>query len=86
MGSNHVQPKPIPDILKHMLETLHKNLGYSLNQILVIKFSGGEACLLGRSDDVCDINSSSNIFTVSLGESANVLFSCFSNEEKRTHC
>ena len=39
MGSNNIQPKQIPDILKPMLESLHKDLGYSLNQILVNKFS-----------------------------------------------
>ena len=89
MGSNNIQPKQIPDILKPMLESLHKDLGYSLNQILVNKFSGGEACLPSHSDDERDINPSSNIFTVSLGDSANVLFSCFGNEEKELtvkHC
>ena len=82
VGCNNIRPKPIPDILKPMLESLHKNLEYSLDQVLVNKFSGREACLPSHSDDERDINPSSNIFTVSLGDSANVLFSCFGNEEK----
>ena len=56
MGSKNIQPKPISDILKPMLESLHKDLGYSLNQILVNKLSGREACLPSHSDDERNIS------------------------------
>ena len=83
MGSRSLNPKPIPDVLKPLLDSLNGDLDYSLNQILVNKYTGKDACLPSHSDDEKDINPSSSIFTVSIGDSANVSFCSKVDGEKK---
>ena len=83
MGSRSLHPKPIPNVLKPLMDSLNKDLNYSLNQILVNKYTGEDACLPSHSDDERDINPSSNIFTVSIGDSATVSFCSIADGEKK---
>ena len=73
MGSKK-NPKPVPSAIKPLLDNLNNNLDYQLNQVLVNKYTGAESSLPSHSDNEFDINPSSSIFTISLGDSANVTF------------
>ncbi len=68
------KPLPVPDELKPLLDTLNKDLDYTLNQVLVNKYEGSEAELARHSDNEHDINPCSSIFTLSLGDSATIGF------------
>ena len=83
MGSRSLDPKPIPDILKPLLDSLNEGLGYTMNQILVNRYTGKDACLPSHSDDEKDINPSSSIFTVSIGDQTNVSFCSTVDDEKK---
>lgn len=82
MGSRSLDPKPIPDILKPLLDSINEDSGHMLNQILVNKYTGKDASLPSHSDDERDINPSSSIFTVSIGDPAKVTFCPIGNGEK----
>ena len=73
MGSKK-NPKPIPTSFKLLLDSLNTNLHYKLNQVLVNRNTGPDASLPSHSDDENDINPTSSIFTVSIGNSATVTF------------
>ena len=82
MGAKSQGTKPIPDILKPLLKKVNGNLEYELNQILVNKYTGPEAMLPRHSDDEYDINPMSDIFTLSIGDTATVVFESKNTSEK----
>ena len=75
-------PKPIPTALKSLLDSLNTNLDYKLNQVLVNRYAGPDASLPSHSDDENDINPTSSIFTVSIGNSATVTFTNIKSGEE----
>ena len=81
MGSRK-NPKPIPPAIKPLLDKLNNNLDYKLNQVLVNKYTGPESSLPCHSDNEHDINPASSIFTVSLGDSATMMFTNIKTGEK----
>ena len=74
MGSKSSGTKPVPDVFQPLLEQLNENIGYKLNQILVNKYTGPDAPLPKHSDNEYDINPDSEIYTVSIGDTATVKF------------
>ena len=81
MGAKSVNAKPIPEELQQLLDKANFSREYALNQILINKFVGPEASLVKHSDNEYDINPSSDIVTVSLGDTAHVTFSAKSGNE-----
>ena len=75
-------PKPIPTAFKSFLDSLNTNLDYNLNQVLVNRYTGPDASLPSHSDDENDINPSSSIFKVSIGNSATVTFTNIKSGEE----
>ena len=75
MGAKSTNPKPVPELLKPILDKINFGKEYTINQILVNKFEGPSSSLAKHSDNEYDINPSSEIFTISLGDSATVVFS-----------
>ena len=75
MGAKSTNPKPVPEQLQPILDKINFGKEYSINQILVNKFEGPSSSLAKHSDNEYDINPSSDIFTISLGDSATVVFS-----------
>ena len=71
MGSKK-NPKPIPTAFKSLLDSLNTNLDYKLNQVLVNRYTGPDASLPSHSDNENDINPTSSIFIVSIGNSVTV--------------
>ena len=74
MGSKSHSTKSVPEILQPLISKISENIGYKLNQILVNKYSGPDALLPKHSDNEYDINPDSEIFTVSIGDTATVKF------------
>ena len=74
MGSKCHSTKSVPEILQPLISKISENIGYKLNQILVNKYSGPDALLPKHSDNEYDINPDSEIFTVSIGDTATVKF------------
>ena len=74
MGAKSLNSKPVPEELQPLLDKLNFGQGYSYNQILVNKYSGPESSLPQHSDNEYDINPLSDIVTVSIGDSASVIF------------
>ena len=81
MGSKN-NPRPVPAVIKPLLDNLNSSLDYELDQVLVNKYIGPESSLPSHSDNEYDINPSSSIFTVSLGDSATVKFANISTGEE----
>ena len=75
MGAKSTNPKPVPEQLQPILDKINFGKEYSINKILVNKFVGPSSSLAKHSDNEYDINPSSDIFTISLGDSATVVFS-----------
>lgn len=75
MGAKSTNPKPIPEALQPLVDRINFGRGYAINQILVNKFEGPDSALPKHSDNEYDINPSSEIITVSLGDSATLKFS-----------
>ena len=75
MGAKSTNPKQVPEQLQPILDKIIFRKEYSINQILVNKFEGPSSSLAKHSDNEYDINPSSDIFTISLGDSATVVFS-----------
>ena len=75
MGAKSTNPKPVPELLQPILDRINFGKEYTINQILVNKFEGPSSSLAKHSDNEYDINPSSEIFTISLGDSATVVFS-----------
>ena len=67
--------------LSSFLALTSESIGYKLNQILVNKYSGPDALLPKHSDNEYDINPDSEIFTVSIGDTATVKFTSTKNCE-----
>ena len=82
MGSKSQGTKPIPEVFKPLLDKLNGDLGYELNQVLVNRYSGPDALLPKHSDNEYDINPESDIFTLSIGDSATVKFSSTFTSDK----
>ena len=80
-----IQPKPLPDCIKKLMDTLNKTKTagkYELNSCLVNRYEGPESSLPLHADDEYSINPESDIFTVSIGESRGISFTdIFSGEE-----
>ena len=81
MGSKK-NPKLIPTAFKSLLDSLNTNLDYKLNQVLLNRYTGPDASLPSHSDDENDINPTSSIFTVSIGNSATVTFTNIKSGEE----
>ena len=71
MGAKSTNPKPVPEQLQPILDKINFGKEYSINQIL----EGPSSSLAKHSDNEYDINPSSDIFTISLGDSATVVLS-----------
>ena len=73
-GARNMSPKPMPQELQTLLNTLNEGLGYALNQCLVNKYTGKSSALPRHSDDEADIDPNSDIFTISLGSERTIKF------------
>ena len=91
MGSR-TKPKKVPEILQKVIDRLNstfcspdtdpnKNFHYSLNSCLVNRFLDCDACLPEHADDEGDINVTSSIFTISLGDARTVTFRDLQTDE-----
>ena len=74
MGARSTTPKPIPDVFQSLIDKVKDGKNYALNQVLVNKFDGPNSSLAKHSDNEFDINPMSEIFTISIGDTAKVLF------------
>ena len=72
MGSKSHSTKSVPEVFQPLLGNICESIGYTLNQILVNKYSGPDALLPKHSDNEYDINPDSEILTVSIGDTATV--------------
>ena len=80
MGSDKT-PTPLPDVLKPLLEKLNKESKHGeLNQCLVNKYVGKNSSIPRHSDSELSIDPHSNIYCVSLGETAHIKFEKKSND------
>ena len=73
MGSNK-EPKPIPEVLKPLVDKINTNNKTPVNQILVNKYTGKEAELPRHSDGERSIDPNSSIYTLSLGKEVMITF------------
>jgi hypothetical protein len=73
-GARNMNPKPMPEELQSLLNSLNKDLDYALNQCLVNKYTGQSSALAKHSDDEADIDPDSDIFTISLGSERTIKF------------
>ncbi len=74
MGSKCDNVKPVPAILKTILDHVNSNVSYELNSILVNKYEGIDSFLPEHSDDELSIDPQSSIHTISIGDTRKVLF------------
>ena len=81
MGSKSHSTKSVPEEFQPLLSKISENIGYKLNQILVNKYSGPDALLPKHSDNKYNINPESEIFTVSIGDTATVKFTSKNSTE-----
>ena len=77
--------KSVPEVFQPLLGKIGESIGYKLNQILVDKYSGPDALLSKHSDNEYDINPDSEIFTVSIGDTATVQFTSTNSTENCEH-
>ena len=83
MGSKSHSTKSVPEVFQPLLGKISECIGYKLNQILVNKYSGPDALLPKHSDNEYDnnINPDSEIFSVSIGDTATVQFTSTNSTE-----
>ena len=81
MGSKSHSTKSVPGEFQPLLSKISENIGYKLNQILVNKYSGPDALLPKHSDNEYNTNPESEIFTVSIGDTATVKFTSKNSTE-----
>ena len=81
-GSNK-SPKPLPEVLKPLLEKLNMDSKQGLNQCLINKYVGRTSNLAAHSDSEFSIDPDSNIFTITIGESAKIMFESKSQDESQ---
>ena len=79
------QPKQLPPCLSSLVDEINKNNTsgkYEINQCLVNKFEGPDSALPEHADDEYDIDPTSDIFTISIGDTRTITFkNNFSGDE-----
>ena len=90
LGSKNIDPEPLPEILKPILDRLNDDIKgqvykYKLNQCLINKYPSGSSTLPQHSDDEASIDPNSSIFTISVGAERSIVFVKKSDKSKSTH-
>ena len=73
-GGKAPDTKPLPDIIAKIIQLINSKFGCNINSVLINKYLGVASYLPEHSDDESSIDPESDIFTMSVGQTRDVVF------------